>query len=101
MFNIDEDGLFNLTVKDKSSEARMTITNDNNRLSQKEIDKMVVDAMIYRNEDMEKKKKADAKSGLETYAYTIRNTTRNADIGFKLMSSKRKAMKVVVLDPLK
>ncbi|KMZ75375.1 hypothetical protein ZOSMA_115G00110 [Zostera marina] len=51
-FNIDEDGFLNVTAMDKSSgfQAGMTITNDSNRLNQKEIDKLVVDVMIYKNE---------------------------------------------------
>ncbi|KMZ58937.1 70 kDa heat shock protein [Zostera marina] len=101
-FNINEDGLLNVTAMDESCgfQAGMTFTNDSNS-SQEEIDKMVGDAVIYRNQDMEKKKKADAKSGLATYAYKIRNTIRNVDIGCKLMSSERKAVEVAVLDVLK
>lgn len=102
-FNINEDGLLNVTAMDRSSgfQAGMTITNDSGRLSQEEIDRMLVDAVKYRNEDMDRKKKAEAKSGLEIYAYTMRNTIRIADVGCKLGSSEKNAVEVVVLDVLK
>ena len=52
-FDIDANGILNVTAMDKSSgkQNKITITNDKGRLSKEEIEKMVNDAEKYKNED--------------------------------------------------
>ena len=58
-FDIDANGILNVTAMDKSSgkQNKITITNDKGRLSKEEIEKMVNDAEKYKNEDESQKER--------------------------------------------
>merc|ERR1711933_233026 len=75
-FDIDANGILNVSAQDKSTgkSNQITITNEKGRLSQAEIDRMVQEAEKYRAEDEQNKSKIEAKNGLENYCFTMRNT---------------------------
>merc|ERR1711869_66712 len=75
-FDIDANGILNVSAKDKGSgkQNQITITNDKGRLSQAEIDRMVNEAEKYKAEDEANKSKIEAKNGLENYCFTVRNS---------------------------
>jgi heat shock 70kDa protein 1/2/6/8 len=75
-FDIDANGILNVSAEDKSTgkSNKITITNDKGRLSKDDIERMVHEAEKYKAEDEEHKKKIDAKNNLENYAYNLRNT---------------------------
>jgi len=75
-FDIDANGILNVSAQDKSTGKvnQITITNEKGRLSQSEIDRMVSEAETYRAEDEANKGKVEAKNGLENYCFTMRNT---------------------------
>merc|ERR1719440_2432887 len=75
-FDIDANGILNVSAQDKSTGKpnQITITNEKGRLSQAEIDRMVNEAEKYRAEDEANKSKVEAKNGLENYCFTMRNT---------------------------
>jgi L1 cell adhesion molecule like protein len=77
-FDIDANGILNVSAQDKSTgkSNQITITNEKGRLSQSEIDRMVSEAEKYAAEDEANKKKIEAKNGLENYCYSMRNTCR-------------------------
>merc|ERR1712022_97205 len=54
--------------------ANITITNDKGRLSKDDIDRMVREAEQYADEDKAAKERIDAKNGLESYCYQMKNT---------------------------
>uniref|UniRef100_A0A7N2MGU1 Heat shock protein 70 n=1 Tax=Quercus lobata TaxID=97700 RepID=A0A7N2MGU1_QUELO len=85
-FEIDANGILNVSAEEISSGVmrKITITNDKARLSSKEIDRMVQDAETFKAEDDEHRKKVKAKEALENYAYDVRNTINNEKIGSKL-----------------
>merc|ERR1712059_81214 len=58
-FDIDANGILNVSAQDKSSgkQEKITITNDKGRLSKEEIEKMVSDAEQYKEEDEKQKDK--------------------------------------------
>jgi len=58
-FDIDANGILNVSAADKSTgkQNKITITNDKGRLSKEEIDQMVRDAEKYRDEDEKQKEK--------------------------------------------
>ncbi|XP_016483467.1 heat shock 70 kDa protein-like [Nicotiana tabacum] len=90
-FDIDANGILNVTAEDKTAgvKNKITITNDKGRLSKDEIDRMVRDAERYKAEDEEVKKKVEAKNGLENYAYNMRNTIKDEKIASKLSSEDK------------
>merc|ERR1712111_2186 len=75
-FDIDANGILNVSATDKSTgkENKITITNDKGRLSKEDIEKMVNEAEKYKDEDEKNKKKIEAKNALENYIYTVRNS---------------------------
>ncbi|XP_047983742.1 heat shock cognate 70 kDa protein-like [Salvia hispanica] len=81
-FDIDENGILNVSAEHTKTEVKNNISITNykgkDRLSGKQIEKMVKDAEKYKREDEEYRKKADARKALENYAYDMRNATRCA-----------------------
>merc|ERR1719301_196449 len=75
-FDIDANGILNVSAQDKSTgkSNQITITNEKGRLSQSDIDRMVSEAEKYAAEDEANKKKIEAKNGLENYCFSMRNT---------------------------
>ncbi|KAK2976861.1 hypothetical protein RJ640_009312, partial [Escallonia rubra] len=75
-FDIDANGILNVSAEDKSSgqKNRITITDVDGRLSKDEIRKMIEEAEKYKAEDEEHKKKVESKNALEKYAYKMRDT---------------------------
>jgi len=75
-FDIDANGILNVSAQDKSTgkQNQITITNEKGRLSQSDIDRMVNEAEKYAAEDEANKSKIEAKNGLENYCYSMRNT---------------------------
>ena len=72
-FDIDVNGIMNVSATDKSTgkENKIVITNDKDRLSKEDIDKMVKDAEKYKAEDDQQRDKVQAKNSLESYVYNI------------------------------
>merc|ERR1712032_1541283 len=70
-FEIDANGIMIVSAEDKGTgnKEKITITNDNNRLSPEDIEKMINDA----EEDAELKSKVEARNELESYAYSLKN----------------------------
>ncbi|XP_067934275.1 heat shock protein 70 A1-like [Watersipora subatra] len=70
-FNLDANGLLNVSAVDKSSgkSKEITITNDRGRLSQADIDKMLADAEKYKEEDEKQRKRVAARNQLESSVY--------------------------------
>merc|ERR1719163_1362848 len=75
-FDIDANGILNVSAQDKSTgkQNQITITNEKGRLSQSEIDRMVSEAEKYKDEDEANKNKIEAKNSLENYCFSLRNT---------------------------
>ncbi|ORY98446.1 hsp71-like protein [Syncephalastrum racemosum] len=75
-FDVDANGILNVSAVDKTTgkSNKITITNDKGRLSKEEIERMVADAEKYKAEDEAAAARIQAKNGLESYAYNLRNS---------------------------
>ncbi|KAI8564635.1 hypothetical protein RHMOL_Rhmol03G0196100 [Rhododendron molle] len=92
-FDIDANGILNVSAENKSTGQmlKITITNDKGRLSKEEIEKMVQEAANYKSEEEEHKKKNEAKNALENYAYNMRNAINDEKNGANIpRATKRK-----------
>jgi heat shock protein 1/8 len=91
-FDIDANGILNVSAADKSTgkENKITITNDKGRLSKEEIEKMVNDAEKYKNEDEKQKLRIAAKNGLESYCFQMKSTVEDEKLKDKLSADDRK-----------
>jgi len=90
-FDIDANGILNVSASDKSTgkQNKITITNDKGRLSKEEIDQMVKDAEKYRDEDEKQKEKISAKNSLEGFAFNLKQTLDDPALKDKLSSEDR------------
>jgi endoplasmic reticulum chaperone BiP len=82
-FQIDVNGILLVSALDKATgkSEKVTITADQNRLSQDEIDRMIAAAKEHEEEDRMLKDRIDAKNGLESYLYNLRNTLEDKEDG--------------------
>ncbi|XP_075471000.1 heat shock-related 70 kDa protein 2 [Ascaphus truei] len=85
-FDIDANGILNVTAVDKSTgkENKITITNDKGRLSKEDIDRMVNDAEKYKSEDESNRERVAAKNSLESYTYQMKQTAEDEKLKGKL-----------------
>ena len=98
MFDIDANGILNVTAEDKTTgkSSKITITNDKGRLSKDEIERMVQEAEKYKAEDEAVAKRVEAKNAFENYAYSMRNTLKDDKVASKLSAEdKQKAEKAI------
>ena len=102
-FDIDANGIMNVSASDKSTGKinNITITNDKGRLSKDEIDKLVRDAERFKAEDEVVKKRVEAKNALENYCYSIRNTLKDDKMQDKLSADDKSKCEESVNDALK
>jgi L1 cell adhesion molecule like protein len=97
-FDIDANGILNVTAADKSTgkQSNITITNDKGRLSAEEIERMVADAEKFREQDEAVKARVDAKNELETYIYSIRGTLDEPTVKEKLSGEEQETLETAV-----
>merc|ERR1712217_20492 len=92
IFDIDADGILNVSAEDKTTGKinKITIKNDKGRLSPEEIEKMVNDAEKYKVDDENHKEQIEARNNLENYAYTMRNIINDEKAATTLGSQESK-----------
>lgn len=80
IFDLDANGILNVTAKDNSSgnTRNITIKNDKGRLSQREIDRMLSEAEQYREEDERQREKVNARNKLEGYVFNVKQAAEDA-----------------------
>ena len=90
-FDIDANGILNVTAGDKSSgkTEKITITNEKGRLNSDEIEKMVADAEKFKAEDEAQKTRIAAKNSLEAYCYNMKSTLDNDQFKDKIPEEDR------------
>jgi len=93
-FDVDANGILNVSAADKSSgkSEKITITNDKGRLSNEEIEKMVSDAEKFKAEDDQQKERISAKNGLESYCFNMKSTIDDDKFKDKIPESDRKTI---------
>eukprot|EP00004_Rigifila_ramosa_P003758 TRINITY_DN13_c0_g1_i3.p1 TRINITY_DN13_c0_g1~~TRINITY_DN13_c0_g1_i3.p1 ORF type:complete len:698 (-),score=205.71 TRINITY_DN13_c0_g1_i3:38-2050(-) len=91
-FDIDANGILNVSAEDKSTgkKDKITITNDKGRLSKDDIERMVSDAEKYKAEDEKHRERVEAKNALENYAYSMRNTIQEEPLASKISAEDKK-----------
>ncbi|CAB1341345.1 unnamed protein product [Coregonus sp. 'balchen'] len=91
-FDIDANGILNVSAVDKSTgkENKITITNDKGRLSKEDIERMVQDADKYKAEDDAQREKIAAKNSLESYAFNMKSSVEDDNIKGKISEEDKK-----------
>merc|ERR1719205_429671 len=91
-FDIDANGILNVSAADKSTgkQNKITITNDKGRLSKEEIERMVNDAEKFKDEDNKQKDRISAKNGLESYCFNMKTTIDDEKMADKISADDKK-----------
>lgn len=93
-FDIDANGILNVSAVDKSTgkENKITITNDKGRLSKEEIERMVTDAEKYKEDDEKQKERIAAKNSLESYSFNMKSTVEDEKLKDKISEEDKKTI---------
>merc|ERR1712149_125612 len=93
-FDIDANGILNVSAVDKSTnkQSKITITNDQGRLSKEEIERMVNDADKFKAEDEKQKERIAAKNSLESYCFNMKSTIDDEKLKDKISEDDRKTI---------
>uniref|UniRef100_A0A8C7YNB1 Endoplasmic reticulum chaperone BIP n=1 Tax=Oryzias sinensis TaxID=183150 RepID=A0A8C7YNB1_9TELE len=98
-FEIDVNGILRVTAEDKGTgnKNKITITNDQNRLTPEDIERMVNDAERFADEDKRLKERIDARNELESYAYSLKNQIGDKEkLGGKLSDEDKETIEKAV-----
>eukprot|EP00668_Euglena_longa_P011219 GGOE01013605.1.p1 GENE.GGOE01013605.1~~GGOE01013605.1.p1 ORF type:complete len:658 (+),score=213.90 GGOE01013605.1:87-2060(+) len=80
-FDVDENGILQVGAHDKGTgkSEKITITNDRGALSKEDIDRMVREAEEFEEEDKKVRERVEARNGLESLAYNLRNQVNDEE----------------------
>merc|ERR1712098_652167 len=90
-FDVDANGILNVSAVEKAGgkTEKITITNENGRLSKEEIEKMVEESEKFKAEDEKQKERVDAKNSLESYCFNIKSTLEDSATKDKISDQER------------
>jgi len=92
--DIDVNGILNVSAVDKSTNKgnKITITNDQGRLSKEDIERMVNDAEKFKADDEKQKERIAAKNGLESYCFNMKSTMDDENLKAKISEEEKKTI---------
>merc|ERR1712224_593004 len=93
-FDIDANGILNVSAADKSTgkSEKITITNDKGRLSKEDIERMVNEAESFKEADEKQRDRVSAKNALESYAYSMKQTVEDEKVKDKISEEDKKTI---------
>lgn len=102
-FELDANGVLHVAAADTASgtTSKITITNDQGRLTKEQVEQMVRDAEKYKAEDQSYATKIKAKNSLESATYNMRNSIQEEKVRSKLSSEDVSLLRQVVADTTK
>ncbi|XP_042889577.1 heat shock 70 kDa protein cognate 4-like [Penaeus japonicus] len=102
-FDVDANGILNVTAVDKSTgkENKITITNDKGRLSKEEIERMVNEAESYREEDAKQRDRIEAKNRLESLCFSVKSSVNEASVSSKVSPDEKRCVEEKVEETLR
>jgi len=102
-FDVDENGILQVSAEDKATgkSNQITITNDRGSLTQDDIDRMVREAEEYEEEDKLVRERVEARNGLESLAYNLRNQINDEEkLGSKLSEDEKETIDEAVKEAI-
>ncbi|PRD36149.1 UNVERIFIED_CONTAM: Heat shock protein cognate 4 [Trichonephila clavipes] len=102
-FDIDSNGILNVSAVDKSTkrESKITITNDKGRLSKDDIERMLAEAERYKEDDHRKRALIEAKNMLESYTFNIKAAVEDERFGNVVANNEKQALVNKINDTLR
>jgi len=103
-FEIDANGILQVSAEDKGTgkSEKITITAEKGRLSDDDIERMVREAEEFAEEDKKAKQRIDARNGLESYCYGLKNQLEDGEKGIadKLDEEDKESLETAVQEAL-
>ncbi|QPG75450.1 hypothetical protein FOA43_002805 [Brettanomyces nanus] len=102
-FTLDSNGILKVSAIDKGTgkSNSITITNDKNRLSKEEIDKMVEEGEQFAQEDKGLREKIESRNAFENYAHSLKNQISDTNgLGAKLEEEDKETLEDAVNEAL-
>lgn len=103
-FEIDANGILQVSAEDKGTGNRekIVITNDQNRLTPEDIERMIKDAERFADDDKKLKERVEARNELESYAYSLKNQIGDKEkLGAKLSDEEKAKMEEAIDEKIK
>ena len=93
-YDIDANGILNVSAVEKSSgkTEKITVTNDKGRLSAEDIQRMVDEAEQFKDDDEKIRKQMESKNGLDNYIYQVKNSISEEPIKSKLSELEKESL---------
>ncbi len=90
-YDVDANGILNVSAVEKSSgkTETITVTNDKGRLSDEEVKRMVEEAEKYKEEDNKAKDRVESRNMLEHYLYQVKNTVNDEKMKDKFTEDEK------------
>merc|ERR1712232_680340 len=100
-FEVDANGILQVSAEDKGTgkAESITITADQGRLSEAEIERMVREAQEFEEEDRLVKERVESRNSLESYLYNLKHTLEEK-VGDQIDIETRKELQEIVEDAL-
>ncbi|KAH6851313.1 heat shock 70 kDa protein [Chaetomium sp. MPI-CAGE-AT-0009] len=97
-FDLDANGIMNVSALEKGTGKtnQIVITNDKGRLSKEDIERMLAEAEKFKEEDEAEANRVAAKNGLESYAYSLRNTLSDPKVDEKLDADDKEKLRTEI-----
>ena len=91
-FDIDANGILNVSAKDKSTgnTNKITISNNRETLSKEEVDRLIREAEKYKEEDNKQRERINARNKLENYIFGVKQAVENA--GDKIDTTEKETL---------
>jgi len=98
-FEIDANGILQVSAEDKGTgnKEKITITNDQNRLTPEDIERMIQESEQFAEEDKKMKEKVESRNELESYAYSLKNQVNDKEkLGAKISDEDKEKIEEAV-----
>nr|ARN17957.1 Grp78 protein [Thysanoessa inermis] len=103
-FEIDANGILQVSAEDKGTgnKEKITITNDQNRLTPEDIERMIKDSEMFAEDDKKLKERVESRNELESYAYSLKNQINDKEkLGAKLSDEEKTKMEEAIDEKIK
>lgn len=90
-FKMDANGILHVSATDQTSGASKSIeiTNDKNRLSKEDIDRMIKEEEMFREEDERVRERVEMRNSFENYVYSLKNSLNEPEMQDKISVEDR------------
>lgn len=103
-FEIDANGVLKVSAEDKETgnTEKIVITNDQNRLTPEDIERMIKEAEKFSADDKKLKDRVDSRNDLESYAYSLKHQVADEEkLGGKLSDEEKSTLEKIISEKIK